>query len=328
VTDVTQVWKVSPRAYVWANFPKPRHSPSLRHPLGPAGWLTELLAASGSGTDGRQWQCPAHADATPSLGVTESSVGAVLIHCRAGCGTTAVLAALHLGLRHLYQPPAITPPDWLTLAGVRIGYPPLELSHGTDPTERLDAVHDYGANYKLERWRSASGRKRLVWFRRDPAGYWIPGLGGMPASELPLYREIDVRIVAATGDTLYLVESESSVDALNKAGHYATTWAGGAGTPPLAKLAAALADVSDVRVIGDHDEPGIRCAQAILAAVPHATGWLPPRPGTDARDLLATDPALVTLHRAHTSRRSMPRRERTERTSTSAHEEEACRQPG
>ena len=76
-----------------------------------------------------------------------------------------------------------------------------------------------------------------------------------------------MRIVAATGDTLHLVESESSVDALNSGGHYATTWAGGATTPPLAKL----------------------------AAVPHATGWLPPRPGHDVRDVIATDRTLTTL---------------------------------
>jgi hypothetical protein len=280
---------------VWANFPEPRHGPSPCHHLGPAAWLTELIAASGSGTDGCQWQCPAHADATPSLSVAESATSAALIHCRAGCGTTAVLTALHLGPRHLYQPPAIAPADWLTLAGVHISYPPLVLARAADPTERLDAVHHYGADYKLERWRSAAGHKRLVWFRRDSSGCWIPGLGGIPVSELPLYRETDVRIVAATGDTLHLVESESSVDALNNAGHYATTWAGGASTPPLAKLADALADVPDVRVIADHDEPGIHCAHAILAAVPHATGWLPPRPGHDVRDLLSTDRTLATL---------------------------------
>jgi hypothetical protein len=33
-----------------------------------------------------------------------------------------------------------------------------------------------------------------------------------------------VQICAATGDPLYVVESESSVDALNKAGHYTVTW--------------------------------------------------------------------------------------------------------
>ena len=57
----------------------------------------------------------------------------------------------------------------------------------------------------------------------------------MPTSELPLYHESDVRICAATGEPLFVVESESSVDALNKAGRDGTTWAGGAGTPPLAE---------------------------------------------------------------------------------------------
>jgi hypothetical protein len=164
-------------------------------------------------------------------------------------------------------------------------------------TERLEVIHDYGENYKLERWRSASGGKRLVWFRRDPAGCWIPGLGGMSTSELPLYREPDLRICAATGDPLYVVESESSVDALNKAGRYGTTWAGGASSPPLATLSAALADVPDVRVVADHDEPGIRCTQAVLAAVPHATGWLPVRKGADVRDVIGTDRTLTTTLR-------------------------------
>ena len=86
-----------------------------------------------------------------------------------------------------------------------------------------------------------------------------------------------MRICAATGDPLYVVESESSVDALNKAGHYAVTWPGGAAAPPLTKLAGVLAALSDVRVVADHDESGIRCARTILTSVRHATGWLAAR---------------------------------------------------
>jgi hypothetical protein len=56
-----------------------------------------------------------------------------------------------------------------------------------------------------------------------------------------------------------------------------------------------LAAVSDVRVVADHDESGIRCARTILTAVPHATGWLPPRAGRDVRDVLTTAPTLATL---------------------------------
>jgi hypothetical protein len=258
-------------------------------------WLVEALVASGAGSDGHCFQSPSYRDATPSLSLTAGRVGVVLF-CHAGCPVEAVLAALGLRLRNLYVPPPMAAAEWLAFAGVHIDYPPLVLAPaGTDPTERLEAVHDYGPDYRLERWRSSSGAKRLLWFRRDPAGCWIPGLGGIPTLSLPLYREPDVRICAATGEPLYIVESESSVDALNRAGHYGTTWAGGASTPPLAKLATALADVSDVRVVADHDESGIRCAQAILTAVPHATGWIPPTQGHDVRDVLMLDPALAKL---------------------------------
>jgi hypothetical protein len=220
------------------------------------------------------------------------------LFCHAGCPAESVLAALGLRLRNLYVPPPMAAAEWLAFAGVHIAYPALILRHGGDPTERLDAIHPYGETYKLERWRSSSGAKRLLWFRRDPAGCWIPGLGGLPMLDLPLYRDGDASICAATGEPLYVVESESSVDALNRAGHYATTWAGGASTPPLEKLGSTLVGVGDVRVVADHDEVGLRCAQSILTAVPHATGWVPPTQGHDVRDVLALDPALATLRRA------------------------------
>jgi hypothetical protein len=273
-------------------------SPLEEIPGTPSTWVRSLLDVVGSGTDGRQWQCPAHRDSTPSLSIGTGRDGAALMYCFAGCVTGEILAALALRPAHLFTPPDCAPAEHARSKALRwrLRFPPLELARGTDPTERLEAIHPYGENYKLERWRSPSGGKRLVWFRRDPVGCWIPGLGGTPTSELPLYREPDVRICAATGEPLYVVESESSVDALNRAGHYGTTWAGGASTPSLAKLAAALADVPDVRVIADHDEPGLRCARAVLAAVPHATGWLPPRAGHDVRDLLATGPTLTALH--------------------------------
>lgn len=278
------------------NFPKPRPGASVRHQLGPAEWLTALLAGTGSGTDGRQWQCPAHPDATPSLSVREGQAGQALVICRAGCAAAAVLATLRLGTRALYQPPRITPDGWITLANVAVSYPPLEQPrHGRDPGERLESVHDYGGRFLLERWRSASGRKRLAWCRRGERGEWIPGLGGTPLTALPLYQSAQARMGAAVGETLYVVESESSVDALMRAGHYSTTWAGGASSPPLAKLAYLLGNVADLRVVADHDEPGIRCARRILAALEHATGWLPPRPGGDVRDVLPTDPRLSTL---------------------------------
>lgn len=273
----------------------------------PGAWLADLLRASGSGTDGRQWQCPAHPDATPSLDLRVREDGAALLVCRAGCPTADVLAALRLAPRHLFWPPLIEPARWLQLAGVELSYPPLRLRRGRrDPGERLVSVHDYGDAFRLERYRSPSGAKRLEWLRRGAAGEWIPGLGGRPLHTLPLYQAQQARMGAKAGEPLYLVESESSVDALMRRGHYATTWAGGAAGPPLDKLAHLLGQVADLRVVADHDEPGIRCARAILAVLPHATGWLPPTPGDDVRDLLGGDPQLQTLRPLSTRRDAPP----------------------
>ncbi len=58
-----------------------------------------------------QWsaRCPAHADKGPSLSVRETSEGAVLLHCFAGCSVTEIVGAIGLELHELF-PPRDTPP--------------------------------------------------------------------------------------------------------------------------------------------------------------------------------------------------------------------------
>lgn len=46
--------------------------------------------------------CPAHADRSPSLHITEKADGVVLIHCKAGCGATEVLDAVNLEYGDLF----------------------------------------------------------------------------------------------------------------------------------------------------------------------------------------------------------------------------------
>lgn len=46
--------------------------------------------------------CPAHADRSPSLAIRELDNGLVLVHCFAGCGVDAILAAVGLELSELY----------------------------------------------------------------------------------------------------------------------------------------------------------------------------------------------------------------------------------
>ena len=46
--------------------------------------------------------CPAHDDKTPSLAVTESADGTILIHCFAGCSPDEILGAVGLEMTDLF----------------------------------------------------------------------------------------------------------------------------------------------------------------------------------------------------------------------------------
>lgn len=58
-----------------------------------------------------QWSacCPAHADKGPSLSIRETTDGAVLLHCFAGCEVGAVVAAMDLELHELFPPRDVPP---------------------------------------------------------------------------------------------------------------------------------------------------------------------------------------------------------------------------
>lgn len=57
------------------------------------------------GRDGKYTaRCPAHDDRGPSLSVTETDRGQLLIHCFAGCGAADVVEAIGLQMRDLFPP--------------------------------------------------------------------------------------------------------------------------------------------------------------------------------------------------------------------------------
>lgn len=55
-------------------------------------------------TGPNKWKacCPAHDDKTPSLAITETSDGVVLLKCWAGCSVTNIVSAIGLDLRDLF----------------------------------------------------------------------------------------------------------------------------------------------------------------------------------------------------------------------------------
>lgn len=58
---------------------------------------------------------PAHSDRSPSLSIAEGRDGRLLLHCFSGCSVTAILAALKLSRRDLFQGP---PPSPAQLAAI------------------------------------------------------------------------------------------------------------------------------------------------------------------------------------------------------------------
>lgn len=64
--------------------------------------LSRLDKVKSAGAKGWKACCPAHDDKSPSLAVSETSDGTVLVKCWAGCSAQSVVEAIGLELRHLF----------------------------------------------------------------------------------------------------------------------------------------------------------------------------------------------------------------------------------
>jgi hypothetical protein len=199
-----------------------------------------------------------------------------------------------LGVRQLYQPPAMSPRRFAEAARLRLRFAPVVLRRGHPAGRgfRLEAVHRYGPadgaggrfrEHLLLRWRlPGAGAKELLWETRLRDGTTVVGLLGTPERALPLYREREVAVAVAAGEPVLVVESESSVDALK--GWHATTWAGGAAHVNVDRLCRVLGGHPKVVLVPDFDRAGLAAVRRMLAAG-LGPGVLVGVPGEDGRDL-------------------------------------------
>lgn len=253
-------------------------------------WIEGLLDALGAvrvGASGRRtWQCPAHDGNSPALRIRVGD-RAALIYCHAGCPTDRVLARLALRREHLFRPPPGTPERYRLARLTRLALPPMDANgdgESRPQAYRHEAFHEYGRAHRKERLRHpTTGAKTCRWEARNPAGEWVPGLLGTRECDLPLYRETEIVAAVALGELVLVVESESSVDALR--GWYATTWAGGAGSPHVGALRRVLADHDRVLIVPDNDAAGLACLAELQRALPLAHVLVPDLDDEDARDL-------------------------------------------
>lgn len=64
--------------------------------------LTRLDKVKSAGIDKWKACCPAHDDKHPSLAISETSGGVILLKCWAGCTTKEIVSAIGLELRDLF----------------------------------------------------------------------------------------------------------------------------------------------------------------------------------------------------------------------------------
>lgn len=236
--------------------------------------LDELLGRLGgvkSSGDGYVAKCPAHDDHRQSLSLGVGDDGRVLVNCHAGCAPDAVCEALGITLADLFA----------------------EEPSGNGKRE-IVATYDYVDErgellYQVVRFTPKDFRQR----RPDGAGGWTWKVAG---TRRVLYRLQQVLFTAAIGGTVYVVEGEKDVHALEAAGVVATTSPAGAGKwrPEYSEALTG----AHVVVVADRDDPGRQHALQVAASLEgkaQSVRILEAAVGKDAADHLAAGKTVQEL---------------------------------
>ena len=206
--------------------------------------LSRLQGVTRNG-DGWKARCPAHDDKNPSLSISESPDGKILIYCHAGCTPDAVCAALGVKLSDLCGGNG-------RAANKRNGSP-----------GRIVATYPY---------HDAAGKLLFEVVRYDPKDFkqrrpdstaidgWIWNTKGI---KKVLFRLPETLTAIASGKSILVCEGEKDVLAMVQRGFSATTNPGGAGkwqdgyTETLSG--------ADVVIVADKDKAGHDHAQLVAA---------------------------------------------------------------
>jgi len=239
-------------------------SPAESSTRSPEEQLAEFVAACGGAVrqSGKETvcRCPAHEDETPSLNVCLGDDDSLLVKCRAGCDTTAVVKKIGWKLSDLMA------------LGTRVAK-----RHRARPRKRsktyssledvaaaaaakwkgsVESTHVYGNEhgepvFGVVRVRRADGSKDVPQIRPHEGGWAFGGLKGKKGR--PLYRLPE--LLAAPADVPWcMFEGEQKADLAASLGLTATSCSQGAGKANLTDLAPLGGHV--VHLFADNDTKG------------------------------------------------------------------------
>ncbi len=180
-------------------------------------------------------RCPAHDDHTASLCVRQGSKG-ILVDCKAGCDTKAVVAKLGLTMKDLF--PTDSTPAKAKATGIQKAKPTFQ-PQGKRELGKLTKVYTYTDEdgqpiFEVCRYEQEKDGKRSKTFlqrhyapshlkaKKDGYVWSTDGL------RHPLYRLHEVVKAIREGKPVYVVEGEKDADNLAALGFAATTNPGGA----------------------------------------------------------------------------------------------------
>lgn len=221
--------------------------------------------------DKGDWLCPAHDDRTPSLSVNRGNKG-VVITCQAGCETKDVVDLLGLTMGDLFDEDR----------------PPRD--HKPEIVATYDYTDEEGQPlYQVVRFEPKDFRQR----RRGHDGEWQ---WSITDTRRVLYRLPRVIEAVQRGFTIYVVEGEKDVHAIEGAGGTATCNSGGAGKwrDEYSRVLAG----AEVVVVADKDGPGRKHAHNVQASIECAGGhttMVEARTGKDPADHLGAGHTLQDL---------------------------------
>jgi len=180
--------------------------------------------------------CPAHDDHSPSLSATLNG-NRILLHCKAGCQTSQILAKLNLSEGDLF----LTGPQAPVIEAT---YP-----YQDEPGQLL---------FEIVRYKPKDFRVRTLGNNGD----WKWGLQGVKPV---IYHLPDVKRAIAMEDTIYIAEGEKDCDSLWGLGLVATTNPFGAGKwkPEYSEMLSG----AKVIIIPDNDNEGRKHAISVLGSL-------------------------------------------------------------